>query len=126
MSAAVGNAVLDVIFDDELQHNADVVGAAIMDRLWSLAERHPQIGDVRGAGLFIGAELVTDRESKGPAPDVASAVVEYAKAHGVLLSIDGPRHNVIKIKPPLVFTIEDADRLGSVIDHALGDQVPDR
>ena len=126
VSAAVGNAVLDVIFDDELQHNADVVGAAIMDRLWSLAERHPQIGDVRGAGLFIGAELVTDRESKAPAPDVASAVVEYAKAHGVLLSIDGPHHNVIKIKPPLVFTIEDADRLGSVIDHALGDQVPDR
>jgi 4-aminobutyrate aminotransferase-like enzyme/Ser/Thr protein kinase RdoA (MazF antagonist) len=119
VSAAVGNAVLDVIHDDDLQANARVVGSAIIDGFARLAHRHEAIGDVRGAGLFIGVELVTDRTTKTPAPDLAAAIVERAKAEGVLLSIDGPHHNVIKIKPPLVFTLANAEQLVSVVDTAL-------
>ena len=65
--------------------------------------RSPAIADVRGEGLFLGVELAGAAE--------AAAVVEHARRHGVLLSTDGPRHNVIKIKPPMVFSRPDADRL---------------
>jgi len=119
VSAAIGNAVLDVIHDDELQENARVVGTALVEGMWELADRMTPIGDVRGSGLFIGIELVNDSESREPAPALASAVVEYAKAHGVLLSIDGPQHNVIKIKPPLVFTLDNAATVVAVIGDAL-------
>jgi 4-aminobutyrate aminotransferase-like enzyme len=77
------------------------------------------VGDVRGRGLFLGVELVADPERREPSPDVAAYVVERMKHHGILLSTDGPDHNVIKIKPPLVFTLEDADRLVSTIAAAL-------
>ncbi len=122
VSPAVGNAVLDVIYDDELQERATLVGSALIASLWELAESHASIGDVRGAGLFIGVELVVDRATKTPAPVVASTVVEHAKDHGVLLSIDGPHHNVIKIKPPLVFALENAEQLVSVVDTALASE----
>jgi len=119
VSAAVGNAVLDVIIDDGLQANARVVGAAIIEGLTELAHRYQAIGDVRGAGLFLGVELVMNRTTKQPDARLASAVVERARARGVLLSTDGPHHNVIKIKPPLVFTLESAERLVNTIDTAL-------
>ncbi len=119
VSSAVGNAVLDVIHDDRLQENARIVGSTLLAGLGGLAARHSAIGDVRGAGLFIGLELVADRHTKQPADELASQVVEHAKSAGVLLSIDGPHHNVIKIKPPLVFTLADSDRVVEVIDEAL-------
>jgi 4-aminobutyrate aminotransferase-like enzyme/Ser/Thr protein kinase RdoA (MazF antagonist) len=121
VSAAVGNAVLDVIEDENLQQNAATVGHRIKDGLASLADTHVSIGDVRGVGLFIGVDLVTDRATKEPDASLAHIVVERAKLRGVLLSTDGPGDNVIKIKPPLVFSDGDADRLVTTIDHALQD-----
>lgn len=117
VSAAAGNAVLDVIENECLQANAVAVGSHLMDGLVSLS--HESIGDVRGAGLFVGIELVLDRSTKEPAAELAHQVVETAKKEGVLLSTDGPLHNVIKIKPPLVFDHADADRLIGVLDDAL-------
>jgi ethanolamine-phosphate phospho-lyase len=85
---------------------------------------HRVVGDVRGRGLFLGIELVRDRDSREPATEEARYVVERAKDHGILLSTDGPDRNVIKIKPPLVFAEVDADRLVTVLDAVLGEDVP--
>jgi len=111
VSAAVGLAVLDVIRDEGLQERALRVGGYLAERLRELAGTTPLIGDVRGAGLFLGVELVRDGDSREPATAAASAIVEAAKERGVLLSTEGPHHNVLKIKPPLVFGEREADML---------------
>ena len=117
MSAAVGNAVLDVIEQDDLQTHAKTVGAALMADLRAVADSSNRIRDVRGAGLFIGVEIVDD--AGHPDAATATAIVEHAKSTGVLLSTDGPHHNVIKIKPPLVFTRVDAQRVAAAVAEAL-------
>jgi 4-aminobutyrate aminotransferase-like enzyme len=104
VSAAAGLAVLDAIRDERLMHNAAAMGGYLRDGLASLADRHPLIGDVRGLGLFLGVELVRDRETLEPADRELAAIVEAMKAAGVLLSAEGPHHNVLKIKPPLVIS----------------------
>lgn len=119
VSCAVGLAVLDVIRDEELQQNALDVGEYLKSRLSELKSAHSLIGDVRGLGLFVGIELVRDRETLEPADREANRLVEMMKARGVLLSTDGPFHNVIKIKPPLVFSRRDADVVISTMDEAL-------
>ena len=121
VSCAVGLAVLDVIEEEDLQRHAHRVGEHLLSRLRSLMDSHPSLGDVRGRGLFLGVELVSDPERREPAPDVARYVVERMKQHGILLSTDGPDHNVIKIKPPMTFTEEDADRVADVMDRVLSE-----
>ncbi|MEJ2753154.1 MAG: aminotransferase class III-fold pyridoxal phosphate-dependent enzyme, partial [Chloroflexota bacterium] len=121
VSCAVGSAVLDVIEDEKLQENALRVGAHLLDGLRGLMDRHPLVGDVRGLGLFIGVELVRDRETLEPAAGEASYIVERMKEQGILLSIDGPLHNVLKLKPPIVFTKEDADFLVRTLDKVLAE-----
>jgi 4-aminobutyrate aminotransferase-like enzyme len=118
----VGLAVLDVIRDESLQERALEVGMRLRSGLARLADRHEVVGDVRGVGLFIGVELVSDREVRAPAGKHASHLVERMRDHGILLSTDGPDHNVIKIKPPLVFGVEDADRLVAVMDRVLEEE----
>jgi 4-aminobutyrate aminotransferase-like enzyme/Ser/Thr protein kinase RdoA (MazF antagonist)/CHAD domain-containing protein len=119
VSAAIGNAVLDVIERDRLQARARIAGEQLISGLNRLAESHHEIGDVRGKGLFIGIEIVTDRRTREPHPDMAGSVVETARSNGVLLSTDGPHHNVIKIKPPLVITDDDCERFIATIGAAL-------
>jgi 4-aminobutyrate aminotransferase-like enzyme len=119
VSCAIGLAVLDVIEDEGLRENARVVGERFRAGLSELAASHSIIGDVRGLGLFIGAELVRDRETLEPATAEASAVVNAMRERGILLSTDGPFDNVIKIKPPLVITAEDADRVVGELDAVL-------
>jgi len=87
----------------------------------SLAERHAIIGDVRGSGLFLGVELVRDRESLEPAGAEASFVANRMRERGVLLGTDGPYHNVVKIRPPMPFTAGDAELLVEAFDESLGD-----
>ncbi len=125
VSCAVGLAVLDVIEEERLQENARRVGERLRAGLLELAHRHALIGDVRGRGLYIGVELVLDRASLEPAPRHASYIIERLRDHGILLSTDGPLHNVLKIKPPLVFTAADADRLVDALDRVL-DETPAR
>jgi 4-aminobutyrate aminotransferase-like enzyme len=119
VSCAVGLAVLDVIRDEGLQENARATGEYLLAGLKDLASRHAIIGDARGQGLFLGIELVRDRETKEPADREAAAVVEAMKDRGILLSTDGPFHNVIKIKPPMVFSRADADRVISELRKVL-------
>ena len=116
VSCAVGLAVLDVIRGEELQQNALEVGEYLHQSLNQLKSRHPLIDDVRGQGLFVGVELVRDRQTLEPADHEAALLIEQMKEKGVLLSTDGPFHNVIKIKPPLVFSRHDADELLLIID----------
>jgi 4-aminobutyrate aminotransferase-like enzyme len=125
VSCAVGLAVLDVIEDEGLRAQALDVGTRFREGLAELALRHELVGDVRGLGLFIGVELVRDRESREPAAEEAADVINLMRERRILLSTDGPFENVIKIKPPLVFTHEDAGRVVSELDAVLAG-VPSR
>ncbi|XP_062850196.1 ethanolamine-phosphate phospho-lyase isoform X2 [Trichomycterus rosablanca] len=121
VSCAIGLAVLDVIEKEDLQGNALRVGGYLTELLEKLKERHPLIGDVRGCGLFVGVELVKDRVKKTPATAEAQDVIYRLKDQQVLLSADGPHRNVLKFKPPLCFSKEDADLAVGKIDQILTD-----
>ncbi len=123
VSCAIGLAVLDVIEEEQLQANALRVGTHLMDRLRGLMEKHTLIGDVRGLGLFVGIELVLDRETLKPAAEQASYIANRMRERGILLSTDGPFHNVLKIKPPMGFTEENADFLVGTLDEILGEDL---
>ncbi|PRH89685.1 aspartate aminotransferase family protein [Labrys okinawensis] len=114
VAAAAGLAVLDVIRDEGLIENARDVGRYLRDGLREIANRHLAIGEVRGAGLFIGLEFVTDRESKTPAPETASAMINGLRERGVLIGAAGAYGNTLKIRPPLCFGKEHAD---AFVDH---------
>lgn len=118
-SCAVAHAVLDVIEDEDLQTAARAVGAALLQDLRCLAAEFAVIGDVRGVGLYLGVELVSDRDLRTPATDQARYVVERLRDHGVLVSTDGPHDNVLKIKPPLCFTRADGERLVETLRRGL-------
>jgi 4-aminobutyrate aminotransferase-like enzyme len=120
VSCAVGLEVLRIIEEEGLQRHSGEVGGHFLRGLKGLMGSHSIIGDVRGLGLFIGVELVRDRETLEPAGSEAADIVEAMKERGVLLSTDGPFHNVIKIKPPLVFTRSDADSVVENLDQVLG------
>jgi 4-aminobutyrate aminotransferase-like enzyme len=109
VSCAVGQAVLEVIEGEDLVRNAAETGAYLRQGLMALAERFEIIGDVRGAGLFVGVELVADRAGKTPAAAETARLVNGLRDRRVLISAAGPAANVLKIRPPLVFRREHAD-----------------
>lgn len=111
VSCVIGREVLQVIQDEGLQNNALKRGEEIKQGLVSLQKEHPCIGDVRGEGLFIGFELVSEPALKTPATAEASYLAKRARALGVLMSTDGPYDNVLKIKPPLCITDAQVDFL---------------
>jgi 4-aminobutyrate aminotransferase-like enzyme len=111
--------VLDVIEQQGLQQNALQVGGYLRERLAALGQRHALVGEVRGAGLFVGVELVTDRATRTPATTEATRVVNGLRQRQVLLSATGPHANVLKIRPPLVFQREHADLLVERLDEVL-------
>jgi 4-aminobutyrate aminotransferase-like enzyme len=119
VSCVIGLAVLDVMERERLRERALATGDHIMARLRELGERHALVGDVRGEGLFVGVELVTDRDNRTPANREAAYVADRMRELGVLLSTDGPDHNVLKIKPPLCFDTSDADFLSVTLDRVL-------
>ncbi|CAN7682988.1 aminotransferase class III-fold pyridoxal phosphate-dependent enzyme [Bosea sp. LjRoot9] len=119
VSAAVGMAVLDVIEREGLVANARDTGAYLIGELRKLAARHAVIGDVRGAGLFIGVELVNDRSSREPASELATRVVNELRRRRVLVSTCGPHANILKLRPPLVFAREHADILLDALARTL-------
>ncbi len=116
---AAGLAVLEVIDEDGLQENSRVVGKRLKDGFKELAKHHQLIGDVRGMGLMLGVELVSDRKTKEPARKEALAVLEAAREMGVLIGKGGLDGNVLRIKPPMCITAEDADFAVDVLDRAL-------
>ncbi|MHA1944768.1 MAG: aminotransferase class III-fold pyridoxal phosphate-dependent enzyme [Candidatus Hodarchaeales archaeon] len=123
VACAVGMAVLDVIKEENLQENALRVGSYLKHELENLKNNFPLIGDVRGLGLFIGVEIIQDQEFLIPAPDHASYIVNRMKEKGILISTDGPDHNVLKIKPPMVFTKKNAIHLVTTLEEILCESI---
>jgi 4-aminobutyrate aminotransferase-like enzyme/Ser/Thr protein kinase RdoA (MazF antagonist) len=121
VSCAIGMAVLDVMESEPLMPRAANTGAALLERLHSLASVHPIIGDVRGSGLFLGVELVRDRDSLEPAGDEAAFVCNRMRDRGILIGTDGPWHNVLKIRPPMPFNEQDAGLLVAALEQTLGE-----
>jgi 4-aminobutyrate aminotransferase-like enzyme/Ser/Thr protein kinase RdoA (MazF antagonist) len=119
VACAAGLAVLDVLEEGHLQQRAFRVGTHLMGALKKLQERHALIGDVRGSGLFLGIDLVLDRETREAAPRQASYIVNRLRDCGILAGTDGPHHNVIKLRPPLVFTEADAELFVKTLDDIL-------
>ncbi|XP_068596911.1 5-phosphohydroxy-L-lysine phospho-lyase [Brachionichthys hirsutus] len=121
VSCAIGLAVLDVLEKEDLIEHAKRVGAYLKDLLTRLQTRHHLIGDVRGMGLFVGLELVTDREKRTPAAEAAALLVKRLKEDRIILSTDGPWENVLKFKPPMCFSMDDVDAVVQRIDCHLTD-----
>ena len=121
VSCAIGLAVLDVMRDESLQEHARQVGERLLAGLRPLTDRHRIVGDVRGSGLFLGVELVRDRDTLEPAGEEASYVANRMREMGILLGTDGPYHNVVKIRPPMPFGDEDADLLVDAFDRILAE-----
>jgi 4-aminobutyrate aminotransferase-like enzyme len=119
VAAAVGLAVLQVIGDEDLQGNAQRVGDYLKTNLLELAARHPGIRDVRGAGLYLGVELAHPDGS--PAPDRTAALINGLRARQVLIGAAGRDGTVLKIRPPLCFSVAHADRLIASLDEVLGE-----
>jgi 4-aminobutyrate aminotransferase-like enzyme len=109
LQAAVGMAVLDVIEDEGLIERSSAVGAALKAELRALQARCPNMGDVRGRGLFIGIDWVSDREAKTPDANGAEAFVNEMKRRGMLIGRAGEHGNVLKVRPPLVFEKEHGE-----------------
>lgn len=121
VSCAIGMAVLDVIEEKNLIENSKLMGELFIDGLTKLKNRYEIIGDIRGKGLFLGIELVKNRSSLEPAPKEAKLLVDGMLSKNILLSIDGPRKNVIKIKPPMVISKEDVDRTIKSLNEVFSD-----
>ncbi|PRZ20364.1 aminotransferase class III-fold pyridoxal phosphate-dependent enzyme [Flavobacterium granuli] len=120
VSMATGLAVLNVIEEEELQQNALEVGNYLVQRLAELKPKYDIIGDVRGNGLFVGVELVRDRITLEPAVPEIDHIVEKMKDRGFFISTDGPLYNVLKIKPPIIFSKENADEFVDNLDAVFG------
>jgi len=121
VSCAAGLAVLEVLEEEHLQQNAQRIGNRLIAGLHELQQRHVLIGDVRGSGLFLGLDLVRDRATRQPAMEEASYVVNRLRDRGILTGTDGPYHNVIKLRPPLIFSEADADLFLTTLDGVLAD-----
>jgi alanine-glyoxylate transaminase/(R)-3-amino-2-methylpropionate-pyruvate transaminase len=119
VSMAAGLAVLEVIDEEGLQENARQVGARFLRGLRRLQEKHPLVGDVRGMGLMLGVQLVSDPVSRAPATSQTLDVLEAAREMGVLLGKGGLDGNVLRIKPPMCITPDDVDFALDVLDRAL-------
>lgn len=119
VAMAAAQAVLQVIQEEELQAHSRVVGAKLLAELSTLRDKYECVGDVRGAGLFIGFELVTDKLSKTPDKQLALDVTEMLRDNHVLTSVAGPYGNVLKLRPPLAFQESDIDWLVGALDKSL-------
>lgn len=118
VSCAAGLAVLNVIERDGLRKNALDVGNYLLDGFREMQTRFDIIGDVRGQGLFLGIELVTDRKTKAPATALAKRINDGARQRGILMGTEGPHDNVLKMRPSMVFSRDNADHLLSVLNDS--------
>lgn len=119
VSCAAAMATLQVVQEEGLQANAAEVGAYAKQGLRELAGRHAAIGDVRGAGLFFGAEMVLDRGTKAPATAYVKTLANGMRRRGVLLNFLGVHYNVLKMRPPMPFSRENVDQVIETLDAVL-------
>ncbi len=126
VSCAAGLAVLETIEAESLQKNADTKGQVLLDFLNTQKQQYPCIGDVRGEGLFMGIELVKNRETLTPATELAAYIVNRLKDHYILAGTDGPLHNVIKLRPSMVIEDKDIHYFKRIFSAIMEETVVDR
>ena len=119
VACAAALAVLQELEDESLVANAEHVGRHALSRLNALQRKHDVIGDVRGSGLIFGAELVLDQITKHPAADATDLVINEMRQHGVIHSKLGSNKNTLKIRPPMPFSVDNADLLFDTLDDVL-------
>jgi 4-aminobutyrate aminotransferase-like enzyme/Ser/Thr protein kinase RdoA (MazF antagonist) len=119
LSCAIGMTVLDVLRDEGLQENAARVGAHLKARLQALQDKHPIIGTVHGVGLYLGVEMIRDRETLEPAAEETSAICDRMLELGVIIQPTGDHLNILKTKPPLCIDVESADFYVDTLDRVL-------
>jgi 4-aminobutyrate aminotransferase-like enzyme len=119
VSAVAASAVLDVLADERVLERVVRAGDALRAAIAQVATRHPAIGDVRGAGLAIGIEIVTDPATKAPDPSAAEAIKEGLKERGVLVGTTSRAGNVLKVRPPLAFTPAEVPIVAEALDGTL-------
>ena len=121
LSCRIGKEVLDIVDDEGLMENARVMGHKLRDGLKKLQQKFPVIGDVRGYGLFIGLDLVIDQQSKEPATELASYIVNRLRDHRILMGTEGPDNNILKIRPPLTIEAADVEMILEVMGSLLAE-----
>lgn len=120
VSCAIALSVMDVIMKQKLQENAGTTGKYLLEKLKNLQKKFPSvIGDVRGYGLMVGIDIVSDIMTRAPGTQEAKKIKAAMLAQNILLSTDGPFENVLKMKPPLVFNISNADSVVKNLDIVL-------
>ena len=119
LACAAGAAALDVLISEDLAGNAERSGTLLLELLRAESEGSPIVGDVRGKGLLIGLEVVTDRASRAPAADLARQLREHLLENGVLVSLTGTSRNIIRITPPLTITTADVELIAAAFGDAL-------
>ena len=119
LSCAIGITVLDTLRDEGLQQNAATVGAHLKARLQALQDKHPIIGTVHGVGLYLGVEMVRDRDTLEPAVEETAAICNRMLELGVMIQPTGDHMNILKIKPPLCIDAEAADFFVDALDRVL-------
>ena len=117
-SSAAARSVLAVLRDEELQENARIAGRALLDQLKQLQKSHEAIGDVRGKGLMLAIEIVSDRRTKAPDRDTTAAVFEACRQQGLILSKSGPFQSVLRMVPPLCLSLQDVELTVEGLDAA--------
>ena len=120
VSCATGLAVLDVLQGESLMANTAEMGKQIIAGLRALQKTYPVIGDIRGLGLYIGVEIVSDPGARTPNAELAKHIVEAMKTRGILLNVNGYDNNIIKIKPPMIIDERDVDQLLSGFEVMMG------
>ena len=119
VSAAAALAVLDVLEDERVLPRVQAAGEALRAGIRDVASRHAAIGDVRGMGLAIGVEIVSDRESKAPDADATAAIKEGLRDRGVLVGTTGTAGNILKVRPPLAFTTAEVPFFTEALEATL-------
>jgi alanine-glyoxylate transaminase/(R)-3-amino-2-methylpropionate-pyruvate transaminase len=121
VSCAAGRAVLQALEEEQLQANAKDVGAALLGKLRDLQQRYEVIGDVRGRGLMMAIELVTDRQSRAPGTEETMRVFEASRRHGLVLSKSGPHRSVLRMVPPLCLSMDDVDEVAAGMEASFAE-----
>jgi len=118
VAIAAAQAVLDVLREESLMENSLKVGGKILNDLKQITEGLEQVAEVRGSGLFVGVDIVTDRATLSPDGDTAAAIVNRLRQERILISVSGAQGNVLKLRPPMPFSMRDADRLVEALSRA--------
>ena len=119
LSCVVGAEVLSIVEDEQLMNNARDMGNLLFTGLHKLQQEHACIGDVRGYGLFVGVDLISDQGSRKPATQIADYVKNRMREERILMGSEGPDDNVLKIRPPLTISAQDVKHLLHVLNKVL-------